>query len=657
MNKSTLLIVGTAFVASTFMLGRCSVNTPSDAPASSLGGPAANATPPSVAPVQTQVWTCAMHPQIQQSTAGQCPICGMDLIPTQNPQATNDTPLAKNNHSNDRHTLSLSENARALADIQTSPVERRFPEAKVRLVGKLDYDETLIKSLSARFPMRIDELYVSFVGVPVKQGQHLARIYSPELRSAQSELISATKRYDNNSTLVKSAKEKLRLWGLLPDQINAIIKRGTALDEFELKAPISGVVTQKNVNTGDYLQTGQSLFTIVDMHNLWLRLEAYESDLAWLRLGQAVSFTVEAYPGEVFEGKITFINPEIDRKTRTVSIRVNVPNEHQKLKPGMFSKAIVRSQIALAGKVYSPELMGKWISPMHPEIIKDTAGQCDICGMDLVPVEQLGYLANIDHNAPLVVPASAVLRTGKRAVVYVQINASSGPAFEGREINLGPRAGDVFIVNSGLHEGERVVTHGAFKIDSALQIQAKPSMMNPSQHNHGHNHLHAAPQSSNPLHVSPAKTSTGQLDAAALDAKTIQQLMPLYFALQTALATDDLPHAKQQLAAMQPISQTLPSLYQLIEKMQNSHTLDQIRLPHFETLSHYLLQGVNLHNQSFNYPIYQMYCPMAHPDRGANWLQKKPALQNPYFGEAMLKCGETKAQLTAGNDQTGNTDE
>ena len=655
MNRLTLLIVGTAFVASTFMLGRCSVNTASDAPASNPGTLATNATPPSITPAQAQAWTCAMHPQIQQSTAGQCPICGMDLIPTHNPLTADGAPLAANNHNNGRHTLSLSENARALADIQTSPVERRFPEAKVRLVGKLDYDETLIKSLSARFPMRIDELFVSFVGVPVKQGQHLARIYSPELRSAQSELISAAKRYDSNSTLVKSAKEKLRLWGLLPDQINAIIKRGTALDEFELKAPISGVVTQKNVNTGDYLQTGQSLFTIVDMHNLWLRLEAYESDLAWLRLGQAVSFSVEAYPGESFEGKITFINPEIDRKTRTVSIRVNVPNEHQKLKPGMFSKAIVRSQIALAGKVYSPELMGKWISPMHPEIIKDSAGQCDICGMDLVPVEQLGYLANIDHNAPLVVPASAVLRTGKRAVVYVQINASSGLSFEGREINLGPRAGDVFIVNSGLSEGERVVTHGAFKIDSALQIQAKPSMMNPSKHHHGHNHSHAVPPQSNPLHVNPAHK--GQLDAAMLDAQTMQHLMPLYFALQTALATDDLPDAKQQLAAMLPISQALPLLYQLIEKMQHSRTLDQIRLPHFETLSHYLLQGVNLHNQHFNYPIYQMYCPMAHPDRGANWLQKTPALQNPYFGEAMLKCGETKAQLTIGNDPTGNADE
>ena len=221
------------------------------------------------------------------------------------------------------------------------------------------------------------------------------------------------------------------------------------------------------------------MFGIVDLSDLWLRLDAYESDLAWLRFGQQVAFSVEAYPGQTFQGQITFIDPELDPNSRTVSVRVNVPNAERKLKPGMFAKAIVRSNIAMAGKVYSPEFAGKWISPMHPEIVKDNPGKCDICGMDLLPAEELGYVQDPNAEPPLVVPASAVLRTGKRAVVYVEMPDTDRPTYEGREIEIGARAGDVFIVSSGLGLGDRVVTNGAFKIDSALQIRAKPSMMNP----------------------------------------------------------------------------------------------------------------------------------------------------------------------------------
>ncbi|HEY7773347.1 MAG TPA: efflux RND transporter periplasmic adaptor subunit [Marinagarivorans sp.] len=656
MNNILIGATAVALVTAAFALGRCSSAPPAQNLTAENDATVTEGV--NLVPEQSPTWTCAMHPQIQQHEPGQCPICGMDLI-----LAQQDEPLEEA-HAAHSNALSLSQSARALADIQTSRVERRYPEAEVRLVGKLDYDETLVKSLSARFPMRIEELFVSFVGVPVKKGQHLARIYSPELRSAQSELLSAIRydsSYDNKGVLVKSAKEKLRLWGLMPEQIDAIVQRGVAQDEFELKAPISGIVTRKNINTGDYINTGDSLFTIVDMHNLWLKLEAYESDLAWLRLGQPISFTVEAYPGETFDGKITFINPEINRTTRTVSIRVNVANEHKKLKPGMFSKAIVRSKIALAGKVYSPDLIGKWISPMHPEIIKDKPGQCDICGMDLVPVEQLGYLAELDHSAPLVVPASAVLRTGKRAVVYVQTNGTDDKTlarFEGREINLGPRAGEVFIVNSGLQEHDLVVTNGAFKIDSALQIRAKPSMMNPpasnkesspsnahDSHDHDHDHGHQSAQ----LHGAAAHAQPEPaLDATALTEPFIQQIMPHYFALQNALAGDELAQAKQHITAMASLSTQAPALEQLLSTMASANSLDNIRLPHFEVLSNYLMQGVNHHSHAFESAIYQMYCPMAHPDRGANWLQDSPKLQNPYFGDAMLQCGETKAQLTSG---------
>lgn len=506
-----------------------------------------------------------------------------------------------------------------------------FPQAEIRLVGKLDYDEAKVRSLTARFPARIDELFVNFNGVAVKQGDHLARVYSPELLTAQSELLTAY-RYDPQGAATNSIKEKLRLWDLLPEQIDNIIEEGKASDHFELKAPVTGVVVHKNVNEGDYLSTGQPLFTIVDLDVLWLRLEAFESDLAWLRFGQTVEFEVEAYPGETFQGLIAFIEPELDRATRTVSIRVNVPNEERKLKPGMFAKAIARSQVAQAGNVYAPEYAGKWISPMHPEIVKDAPGSCDICGMDLLPAEELGYIQNADADAPLVVPTSAVLRTGKRAVVYVEKADAQRPTYEGREIEIGPRAGDVYIVASGLEAGDRVVTQGAFKIDSALQIQAKPSMMSeegeaPSARHHSHE-PHAVSSNNQSL-------QTG----IAISIESVDTLLPSYFALQTGLANDDLDSAKAALMEMMGVVGHTGALPDLIHEMLGSNDLEGIRRPHFETLSNAFIEAVSQNSDQLETEIFQMRCPMVYPDRGASWLQSDSELINPYFGAAMLNCG------------------
>jgi Cu(I)/Ag(I) efflux system membrane fusion protein len=243
-----------------------------------------------------------------------------------------------------------------------------------------------------------------------------------------------------------------------------------------------------------YVQTGTKIYTIVDLSQLWVKLDAYESDMMWIRYGQEVEFETEAYPGEVFKGVISFIDPILNAKTRTVKLRVNVENPEGKLKPEMFVRAVVRAKVAQGGQVMDKAMGGKWICPMHPDIVKNEAGSCDICGMDLVTTESLGYVTvDAGGEAPLVIPASAALVTGKRAVVYVQLPERETPTYEGREVVLGPRAGDYYIVKSGLAEGEIVVTNGNFKIDSALQIQAKPSMMSEERENtpagsHRHSH-------------------------------------------------------------------------------------------------------------------------------------------------------------------------
>jgi len=310
------------------------------------------------------------------------------------------------------------------------------------------------------------------------------------LFSAQAELLQAVKAAQNikpdSSELVgksitetlEAAREKLRLLGLKQEQIKQIEKTGKPVDHLTIYAPIGGVVIEKNAAEGMYVETGTKIYTIADLSQLWVKLDAYESDMMWIRYGQEVEFTTEAYPGEVFKGRISFIDPVLNAKTRTVKLRVNVENPDGKLKPEMFVRAVVNSKIAEGGRVMDEEMAGKWICPMHLDIVKDTAGTCDICGMDLVTAESLGYVKAATGRAPLVVPASAVLITGKRAVVYVQIPDTKKPTYQGCKIVLGPRAGDYYIVESGLNVGEIVVTNGNFKIDSEMQLRAKPSMMN-----------------------------------------------------------------------------------------------------------------------------------------------------------------------------------
>jgi len=441
-----------------------------------------------------QIWTCSMHPQIRQPKPGKCPICFMDLVPV---SSSGETGLRE---------ISFSRDALKLMEIQTTPVERKFVEAQIRMVGKLNYDETRLKHITAWVPGRIDRLYVDFTGTQVIKGDHMVYLYSPELISAQAEFLQATKSVQNikpdSSELIKrstratleAAKEKLILLGLTQQQIEEIETSGVPTDHITIYAPIGGIVLNKHVNEGAYVQTGTKIYTIADLSQLWLQLDAYESDIMWVRYGQEVEFTTEAYPGEVFKGRITFISPTVDPKTRTIKLRVNVDNKDRKLKPDMFVRAVVRSKVAGEGMIIDVSMAGKWTCPMHPSIVKTSQGNCDICGMDLVMAESLGYVkADLPALAPLVIPATAPLITGKRAVVYVQKPDAEKPTFEGREVVLGPRASGYYLVKEGLVEGEIVVTKGNFKIDSALQIQAKPSMMNPlgqkapiKSHNHSH---------------------------------------------------------------------------------------------------------------------------------------------------------------------------
>ena len=508
------------------------------------------ASAPATAEKKVQTWFCSMHPQIKQNKPGKCPICHMDLVPLE----------GGGDEEEGLRRLTTSKAGEALMDIRTAPVERRFVTARIRMVGKVAYDETRLAYITAWVPGRLDRLFVDYTGITVKKNDHMVYLYSPELLSAQEEVLQAlqlvrdqkgkknTFAWESANAMLSAARDKLRLLGLVAEQIAGIEKRGKPSDHITIYAPIGGIVVHKNAQQGMYVKTGTRIYTIADLSKVWVKLEAYESDLVWLRYGQKVSLNAEAHPGETFSGKIAFIDPVLDAKTRTVNVRVNVPNADGRLKPGMFMRAVVRADVAAGGKVMEAELAGKWMCPMHPDVVKKGAGKCDICGMPLVQTESLGFVsvAEMNHVKPLVIPASAPLVTGTRAVVYVKVPGTEKPTFEGRVVVLGPRAGDYYIVKSNLSEGELVVTNGNFKVDSALQINAKPSMMTPEGGGGGGAHAHHGA----PAEKGARSAPVGKLTVPSAFQDKWRAVEAAHKTVSKALKTGDLEKAKSAFKAL-----------------------------------------------------------------------------------------------------------
>ncbi len=598
------------------------------------------------------IWTCPMHAQIRLPEPVPCPICGMDLVRL---DATDDL---------GPFSMSMSEAAVRLASIRTTPVRLGFVTHPVRMTGKLDYDETSIKRVSAWVAGRLERMFVDYTGVDVAEGEHLFELYSPDLLTAQEELLSAAERLRtspgdaseflarSSKRLYQGAREKLLLLGLSEAQVAEIEERGHGVVSLTLHSPVTGTVIEKHLDEGAYVATGTPVYTIADLSRLWVRLDAYEQDLAWLRFGQKVSLQTEALPGETFEGTISFIDPVVHERHRTTKVRVNVPNPDGRLKPGMFVRAVTLARLGSEGAVLPPDLAGKWISPMHPEIVRDEPGDCDVCGMPLVPAEELAFSSG--NSAPaqaLVVPASAVLVTGRRSVVYVEVPGTERPTYEGREVLLGPRAGDEYIIRQGLSEGERVVAHGAFRIDSSMQIRAKRSMLS-----------------------MPAESPGGGAGTDPFRG-SLEGLYRAYLALGRALADDDesaaieaaaqlpsaLDAARPSLAPREVLRRwesERPAIAAAVEVATQAPDIASMRAA-FAPLSRAILamaSGLGVPRETV---WHEAFCPMAFENTGAPWLQESETIANPYFGSAMLRCGEIRRTFvgTDGIPGAGSADE
>lgn len=371
---------------------------------------------------QPQVWICSMHPQIRQDKPGKCPLCAMELIPLKSASAATGDAL-------DPDLILLSDEATALADIQTVRAGKGAPVKEVRLYGTIRPDERLVRSQVSHVDGRIERLLINFTGESVRTGQVIASIYSPDLQNAQQELLEAVKISDAHPALLDAAREKLRRWKLSGEQIARIEQSGEVSPLIDITAGSDGIVIAKNVSQGDYIRPGSVLFRIADLSSVWAIFDAYEADLPYLKTGRDVTYTVPSLPGKTFLGKITFIDPVLNRTSRTAGVRVETVNAGHLLKPEMYADATVHA------------------SPGEDE-------------------------------KAITVPAGAVLWTGKRSIVYVKQSGSDIPAFRLREITLGAALGDSYVVLSGLQAGEEIVSHGAFTIDASAQLEGKRSMMN-----------------------------------------------------------------------------------------------------------------------------------------------------------------------------------
>ena len=537
---------------------------------------------------KTEVWTCSMHPQIRQSEPGQCPICGMDLIPLENDMGEGD-PME----------IKMSPAAMQLANVQTAVVGFGMPTKEVRMNGKVQPDERLKFSQVTHLDGRVEQLAVNFTGEPVRRGQKLASIYSPELVTAQEEMFSAQKIKDMQPALFNAAKEKLKNWKLTEQQIEGILASGKPQERFPILADVSGIVMEKKVNLGDYVMRGMPLYDIVDLSRVWLLFDVYESDMSWAKVGSTVSFTIQSLPGENFTGKITFIDPVINPATRVATARVEVTNSGGKLKPEMFASGIIKTQ--LAGKKES-----------------------------------------------IMAPKTAVMWTGERSVVYVKKSTEQGTSFLMKEVTLGPLAGDNYVIKRGLEPGAEIAVNGTFSIDAAAQLAGKPSMMNPEGGAVMTGHPHGG---GSPTAAAPAAPMGVSKQAKA----AVQQLFDFYFPLKDALVKGDFATAKKQADNLKKtFEKTSMSLFtgpahdhwmkhsgaavESLNKLVAAKDVDAARLQ-FKPLSGQMVALAKAFGP-FGETMYVQHCPMADNNTGADWLSLDEEIHNPYFGDKMLKCGK-----------------
>ncbi len=529
------------------------------------------------------VWTCSMHPQIRENRPGKCPLCGMDLIPV---SARRGSGAAF-----DPSTYRMSPEAAALAQVRTARVERAPSERTVELNGRVTADERTVRTITAEFSGRVERLHADFTGQTVRAGEPLLSLHSPELLAAQRELLEAARLRGTHPALHAAARERLRQWGISDVQLDAVERSGEPQSALDVTARTAGTVLERRVSVGDYVGRGDALLTLADLGRVWVVFDAYEGDLAWLSRGDSLTFTVSGVPGRTFRAAVSFVDPVVGARARAARVRVEFDNPRGVLKPEMFARAIVRGRAVAA-----------------------------------------------DVEDMVRVPASAVLWTGPRSVVYVRVPDEEDPVFALREVTLGPRAGDHWFIAEGLEIGEDVVVHGAFAVDAAAQLAGHHSMM-----------------------ARPSDASMPELvELPEAFRSAFARVVDRYLDWKSALVASDAAAARRYAGSLHGAVDALDvsalsgralevwrehgsDFHRAVSRAAATGDLEESRA-HFQSASDALIALLE-RTGSPRAGLHVDWCPMADDDRGAFWISAEAELSNPYYGDAMLRCGERQRAI------------
>jgi membrane fusion protein, copper/silver efflux system len=363
------------------------------------------------------LWTCPMHPQIVRKEPGKCPICGMDLVPVAEPSSEASPSSKIPEHA----AVMIPGELQQRIGVRIGRVEKGPLDMSVEAMGIVRPDQTRIARVNIKTEGWIDKLFVNFVGQAVRKGDPLLSIYSPQFVSTQQELLSSLRAEGTvgagQSSLAEAARRRLELWDVPVAEIDELQKSGKVQKDLVLRSPIAGTVLEQNVYARQYVTPEKELYVIGDLSTVWVQAQVYEYEIPHVEIGRPATVTIPSLPDRQFTGKVVFIQPTVEEMTRTVQVRIELPNREGAFKPGMFA------QISIA----------------HP------------------------------MGEGLLVPTSAVLRTGDRDIVY---RVEPGDHFVPVAVKISPiQFGDRYQVLQGLKQGESIVTSANFLIDSESRIQ------------------------------------------------------------------------------------------------------------------------------------------------------------------------------------------
>ncbi len=386
---------------------------------------APTATPPADSAPEATKYQCPMHPSVVQDHPGECPICGMDLVAlTAAPSASGDPSVPP---VEGLAPVTIDPMRQQLIGLRTAPVTQGKVGGVWRTNGRVALDETRVRRVNMKVPAFVERVYADFTGKPVRQGDPLFSVYSPELLAAQEEYLLALRTRQaleqsgamatDGDALVAAARRKLQLWDVPAATLEKLTRTGEASRTLTLVSPISGVITKKEVVEGARLELGATPYEVVDLSRVWVLADVYESELRHVKVGMPATLQLKAFPNRVFAGKVSFLDPVLDPATRTVKVRLEFPNPDGDLRPEMFGEVVLRGTT----------------------------------------------------REGLKLPSDAVVPTGTTHVVFVALGDGR---FQPREVRLGESDGNSVEVTSGLKVGDEVVTGANFLVDSESRLRA-----------------------------------------------------------------------------------------------------------------------------------------------------------------------------------------